>query len=35
MSINLLFHIGKFTNFKQFYLNYDCEHLNDLFQDLI
>jgi hypothetical protein len=34
MSIYLLFHFGQFTNFKHFYLQYVCKHLNDLFPDL-
>lgn len=35
MSIYLLFHFGQFTNFKHFYLQYVCKHLNDLFPDLV
>jgi len=35
MSIYLLFHFGQFTNFKHFYLQYVCKHLEDLFPDLI
>ena len=35
MSIYLLFHFGQFTNFKHFYLQYVCKHLDDLFPDLI
>lgn len=35
MSIYLLFHYGQFTNFKHFYLHYVCEHLDDLFPDLV
>ena len=35
MSIYLLFHFGQFTNFKHFYTQYVCKHLDDLFPDLI
>ena len=35
MSICLLFHFGQFTNFKHFYTQYVCKHLDDLFPDLI
>ncbi|MDO5970872.1 IS982 family transposase, partial [Flavivirga aquimarina] len=35
MSIYLLFHYGQFTNFKHFYTQYVCKHLDDLFPDLI
>lgn len=35
MSILLLFQYGHFTNFKHFYIYYVCEHLKDLFPELI
>ena len=35
MSIYLLFHFGQFTNFKHFYQQYVCKHLEDLFPDLV
>ena len=35
MGIYLLFHFGEFTNFKHFYLQYVCKHLNGLFPDLV
>jgi hypothetical protein len=35
MSILLLFQFGQFTNFKHFYCQYVCRHLNDLFPDLL
>ena len=35
MSIYLLFHFGQFTNFKAFYQQYVCKHLQDCFPDLI
>ena len=35
ISILILFHYGQFTNFKSFYNQYVCVHLNDLFPDLV
>ena len=35
ISILILFHYGQFTNFKAFYTQYACPHLNDLFPDLV
>ena len=35
ITIQILFHFGAFRNFKHFYINYVCKHMNAEFPDLV